>query len=109
MIARYQLNIVRGRRHVALEVVVAELPAAQCFPLGEIIRASLGGFQTPRPARLEDAAHAGDLVVIDRADAQLVQLIPDHTRGFCSRLRLRLGVYHEYANLRRRVVVGAYG
>ena len=88
MLARYPLNVVRRRRHVALEVLVAEPPASQRFPLGEIIRASLGRFQASRPACLEDAADASDLAVIDQAHAELMQLIPDHPRGFgrCFRL-----------------------
>ena len=38
-----------------------------------------------------------------------MQLIPDHTRCFGGVLGLRLGVNHEHAQLRRRVVVGCDG
>src|SRR5947209_11323428 len=108
MLADDTLDIVCRYRQILAEVVVPKLPTAQRFPLSEIIGAALGCFEASQPAGLEDSPHTRQLAVVDQTDTDLVQLIPDHSRGIGGGLRLRLSVDDEHTELGRGVIVRAY-
>src|ERR1700693_3071624 len=84
------------------------MPTAQRLPLGQMIGAPFSGLQPPDPSRLENAAHARQLVLLERTNPELMQLIPDHSGSLRGILWLGLRVYDEHADLGRRVVIRAY-
>ena len=109
MAAHCRGHILRARAEQPREIRAAERPGAQRLPFGEIRRLSFHRLEATQPLRLDHAPRALELAGMHAHVAHRAELRPRLRCRVARRGGRSLGVDHEDAGLRRRVVRRADG